>query len=76
MEKDLKVLEEAVRSGNRLMFKKLCEENNYDESDVQKLCHNMGMKLINKLKSQGRIQDIDSLENQIAEREAKQDGRD
>ncbi len=75
MEKDLKLLEEAVRSGNRLVFKKLCEENNYDESDVQKLCHNMGMKLVNKLKAQNRIQDIASLEKQIAEKEAKLDER-
>ena len=74
MEKDLKLLEKVIRSGNRLMLKQVCESNNYSDEDIQKICHDMGIKVVDKLRSQGRIMDIDSLEKLISQKEAENGG--
>ncbi len=67
MDKNLKLLENVVMSGNKLLLKQLCEREGYTEADIAKVMTGMGRKLRLALQARGEIETMDEIEKLIGD---------
>ena len=69
MSRDLKLLQEVVESGNRIMLEQLKSSGNYTDDDIHKAISAYALKACKLLSTQGRVVSVDELEKYVTDRE-------